>query len=164
MPVKWPFFVIIQKFFFGGAEAWKTLILSRINIFGSGHFMAHIWKKHDFDGVDTTAKKQCFPRTKCFQICCASGQTWTFKMLFYKKFGRKMFEAINWFNKSDCQVLNFNLTWWNMNNPPLLFWFLTDGIFCHLRHETLGKQTEVLKKDVCQIISLFWQILKLLEL
>ena len=83
------------------------LILSYINIFGSGHFMTNIWKKHDFDRVDATAKKQCFPRTEFFQICFASGQTWTFKMLFSKNFGRKMFEAIN---KSDCQVLNFNLT------------------------------------------------------
>ena len=49
------------------------LILSYINIFGSGHFMAHIWKKHDFDGVDTTPKKQCFPRTKFFQICFEVG-------------------------------------------------------------------------------------------
>mgnify|MGYP001459617110 FL=1 len=72
--------------------------------------MAHIWKKHDFDGVDTTPKKQCFPRTKFFQIRFASGQTWTFKMLFSKIFGRKMFEAINWINKSDHRVLNFNLT------------------------------------------------------
>ena len=110
MTVKWPFFVIIPKFFFGGAEACKRLILSYINIFGSGQFMAYIWKKHDFDGVDTTPKKQCFPRTKFFQIRFASGQTWTFKMLFYKNFGRKMSEAINWFNRSDCRVLNFNLT------------------------------------------------------
>ena len=57
MPVTWPFFVIIQKFFFGGVEAFKRFILSIINIFGSGHFMTHIWKKHDFDGVDTTPKK-----------------------------------------------------------------------------------------------------------
>ena len=98
MAVKWPFFVIIQKFFFGGAEACKGLNSSYINIFGSGHFMAHIWKKHDFDGVDTTPKKQCFPRTKFSQICFASGQTWTFKMLFNKIFGRKMFEAVNRFD------------------------------------------------------------------
>ena len=57
MAVKLPFFVIIQKFFFGVAEASKMLISSYINIFGSGHFMAYIWKKHDFDGVDTTPKK-----------------------------------------------------------------------------------------------------------
>ena len=98
MAVKLPFFVIIQKFFFGVAEASKMLISSYINIFGSGHFMAYIWKKHDFDGVDTTPKKQCFPRTKLSQICFASGQTWTFKMLFNKIFGRKMFEAINRFD------------------------------------------------------------------
>ena len=98
MAVKWPIFVIIQKFFFGAVDASKKLILSYINIFGSGQFMAYIWKKHDFDGVDTTPKKQCFPRTKFFQICCASGQTRTFKVLFSKIFGRKMFEAINWFD------------------------------------------------------------------
>ena len=75
MTVKWPFFVIIQKFFFGGVEAGKMLILSCIKNFGSGHFMTHIWKKHDFDGVDTTPKKQCFPRTNSFQIRFAGGQT-----------------------------------------------------------------------------------------
>ena len=75
MAVKWPIFVIIQKFFFGAVEASKKLTLSYINIFGSGHLMTHIWKKHDFDGVDTTPKKQCFPRTNFFQIRFAGGQT-----------------------------------------------------------------------------------------
>ena len=68
MAVKWPFLVIIQKFFFGEVEPWKRLILSYISIFGSGHFMTHIWKKHDFDWVDTTPKKQCFPRTIFFKF------------------------------------------------------------------------------------------------
>ena len=74
------------------------LNLLYINIFGSGLFMAYIWKKHDFDGVDTTPKKQYFPRTKCFQIRFADGQTWTFNMVFNKIFGRQMLEAINWFD------------------------------------------------------------------
>ena len=125
MLLKWPFFKITQKFFFGGAEAWETLILSCINIFGSGHFMTKKMKKHDFDRVDMTPKKLCFHRTKSLKIRFTGGQTWTYKALFSNLNGRWMFEAINL--KSLTAMFWTSLRHFD-SNQPLLFWCFNDSL------------------------------------